>query len=68
MSHAQFRRAQRAANGGRRVRYDAALSLRTLAFRALAALLLAGIVGSQVPPWGNEVRSWLDTRVQQVAP
>jgi hypothetical protein len=27
-----------------------------------------GAVGSQVPPWGDDVRSWIDTRVADVAP
>lgn len=63
-----FRRAQRAANDGRRVRYDAPLSARTYAVRALAVLLLAGAVGSQVPPWGGSVRAWVETTVEQALP
>ncbi len=68
MSKGAFRRAQRAANGGRRPRYDAPLAARTWLVRALAALLVVGAVGSQAPPWGEDVRGWIETRVEQVIP
>ena len=68
MSRSAFRRAQRRANGGRRPRYDAPLSVRTWLFRLLLVLLVLGAVGSQVPPWGDDVRDWIETRVEQVAP
>jgi hypothetical protein len=68
MSIEAFRRAQRRANGGRRVRYDQPLSSRTWLVRVLAVLAVLGAVGSQVPPWGDDVRGWIDTRVADVAP
>jgi hypothetical protein len=63
-----FRRAQRAANGGRRVRYDAPRAVRVYVFRVAAVLLLLALLGSQAPPWGPDVRSWVQTRVEQVLP
>lgn len=65
---AAFRRAQRAANGGRRVRYDAALSARAYLLRAVAVVLLVLLLGSQAPPWGGDVRHWVQTRVEQALP
>jgi hypothetical protein len=44
------------------------LSPRTWLVRALAVLVLLGAVGSQVPPWGDDVRNWVGTRVEEVAP
>lgn len=67
-STAAFRRAQRAANGGRRVRYDAPLSARTYLVRALLVVLLVLAVGSQAPPWGADLRHWVETRVEQALP
>jgi hypothetical protein len=66
MRKSAFRRAQRLANGGRRPHYSVPLSWRTRFARAFAALVVLGAVGSQVPPWGDDVRSWLDTRVHEV--
>jgi hypothetical protein len=63
-----FRRAQRAANGGRRVRYDAPLSVRTYLVRAAAVLLLVLALGAQAPPWGADLRHWVQTRVEQALP
>jgi hypothetical protein len=63
-----FRRAQRAANGGRRVRYDAALAARVYVLRVAAVLLLLALLGSQAPPWGPGVRGWIEARVEQVLP
>ncbi|WP_143087085.1 zinc ribbon domain-containing protein [Geodermatophilus ruber] len=68
MRRSTFRRAQRLANHGRRPRYDVPLSWRTRFARAFVVLLVLGAVGSQVPPWGDDVRSWLDTRVQEAVP
>ncbi len=67
-STAAFRRAQRAANGGRRVRFDAPLSARAYLVRALAVVLLVLVLGSQAPPWGADVRHWVQTRVELALP
>jgi hypothetical protein len=63
-----FERAQRRANGGRRPRYDQPLSARTWLTRALAVVLVLGAAGSQAPPWGDDVRAWVGTRIQDGAP
>lgn len=63
-----FRRAQRAANGGRRARYDASLAARAYVVRAVVVLFLLLMVGSQAPPWGGQVRHWVQTRVEQALP
>ena len=68
LSVESFKRAQRRANGGRRVRYDQPLSPRTWLVRVLAVLTVVGALGSQVPPWGDDVRGWIHTRVADVAP
>ena len=67
-SKASFKRAQRVANGGRRVGYDVPLSARVLLVRAVAVLLLVLVLGSQAPPWGPDVRHWVQTRVEQALP
>jgi hypothetical protein len=67
-STAAFRRAQRAANGGRRVRYDASLAARAYLLRTLLVALLIVLVASQAPPWGADVRHWVQTRVEQALP
>jgi hypothetical protein len=68
LTRSAFRRAQRVANGGRRPRYDAPLAAQAWLMRGLGALLIVGAVGSQLPPWGADVRDWVGTRVEQVIP
>jgi hypothetical protein len=63
MNRQRFDRLQRRANGGRRPRFDEPLSARTWAFRTCMALVVVGAVGSQVPPWGDDVRSWVSERI-----
>jgi hypothetical protein len=66
MTRQRFDRAQRGANGGRRPRFDEPLSMRTWLFRVLLALLVLAAIGSQVPPWGADVRSWVTDRIDAV--
>jgi hypothetical protein len=68
MTRQAFTRAQRRAEGGRRPRYDQPLSARTWLARVLAVLLVVGALGSQSPPWGDDVRGWIGTRVEAVVP
>ncbi len=68
MSVKAFARAQRRANRGRRIRYDRPLSPRTWLVRVLAVLVVAGAIGSQVPPWGDDVRAWVETRTAYASP
>jgi hypothetical protein len=63
-----FRRVQRAANGGRRVRYDAPLAARVHVVRGAVAGVLVLALASQAPPWGPDVRNWVGTRVEQSVP
>ena len=64
-SRPSFLRAQRAANRGRRVGYDAPLAGRVQVLRALLVALLVLAVVSQAPPWGADVRHWMGTRIEQ---
>jgi hypothetical protein len=54
------------AAGGAAVGYDAPVSPRTRATRFLAALVLVAAVGSQVGPWGPDLRRELGERVESV--
>jgi hypothetical protein len=68
MTRQAFTRAQRRAEGGRRPHYDQPLSARTWLARGVAVLLVLGAAGSQSPPWGDDVRQWLQTRSAEVSP
>jgi hypothetical protein len=68
MSIEAFRRAQRRANRGRRIRYDQPLSPRTWLVRVLAVLTVAGALGSLLPPWGDDVRAWMEERTAYASP
>jgi hypothetical protein len=68
MSRQAFLRAQRKANGGRRLRYDEPLSPRTWLVRVLAVLAVLGALGSQAPPWGDDVRTWMQTHTASASP
>lgn len=68
MTRQAFKRAQRRAEGGRRPRYDQPLSARTWLARALLVLVVLGALGSQSPPWGDDVREWVQTRSAAVSP
>jgi hypothetical protein len=63
-----FRRAARAANGGLRVTYSAAVSTRVQVVRATMLLGALGIGLSQFGPWGAEVRTRLAAQVDRVVP
>jgi hypothetical protein len=54
------------AAGGAPVGYDAPVSPRTRLARFLTVLVLVAAVGSQVGPWGPDLRRELGDRVEQV--
>jgi hypothetical protein len=63
-----FRRAQRTANGGSPVRFDAGIGGRAVALRAFLLAVLAVVIGSQLGPWGPEVRAGLAAWITSVVP
>jgi hypothetical protein len=63
-----FRRAMRAANGGLRVTYSAAVSTRVRFVRATMVLGMLGIGLSQLGPWGQDVRTRLAAQADRVVP
>ena len=56
-AHREFRRAMRAAGGGSTPSYDAPVAASVRLVRVLLVLLVVGLAGSQVGPWGAEVRA-----------
>jgi hypothetical protein len=68
LSAAAFRRAQRCANGGSPVRFDAGIGGRAVALRAFLLAVLAVVVASQLGPWGPEVRAGLAAWITSVVP
>lgn len=65
-SRSEFRHAMKAANGGYRVAYDVALSMRARMFRLTMFLGAMGIGVSQFGPWGGDVRGQVHEWVKQL--
>ncbi|OLT14851.1 hypothetical protein BJF78_17650 [Pseudonocardia sp. CNS-139] len=68
MGAGAFRRAQRAANGGAPVEFDAGPAWQVVAFRVVLVVLALVLVASQVGPWGPEVRALVAGWVTSVSP
>jgi hypothetical protein len=68
LSARAFRRAQRAANGGAPVGFDAGIGWRAITFRAVLLAVLAALVVSQAGPWGPELRAELAAWITALVP
>jgi hypothetical protein len=68
LSARAFRHAQRTANGGAPVAFDAGIGWRAVTVRAALLAVLAALVVSQVGPWGADLRADLAAWVTAAVP
>jgi hypothetical protein len=56
----------RTAGGGRVPPYNSPVAVRVRLVRIAAALILIGVVGTQVGPWGDDVRQAVTERIDEL--